>query len=180
MAGGELIRRLAAGDRGALGPFYDRYASLVYPLVLRIVGDRAAAADVLQEVFWEAWQAAAAYDPERGTPEAWLLMRARNQAIDRVRSVRRRTETFVVSVDETLAATSAEGTSDLADPISDRGRIQRALERLPEAQRAAIVLAYWNGLTQSEIAERLKEPLGTVKTRIRLGFERLRDALHEP
>ncbi|MBI1737181.1 MAG: sigma-70 family RNA polymerase sigma factor [Candidatus Rokubacteria bacterium] len=174
-----LIRRLAAGDRAAFAPFYDRYASLVYPLVLRIVRDRADAADVVQEVFWEAWQAAATYDAERGTPEAWLLTRARSRAIDRVRSVRRRSETFVAPVDEALTAAPGDGTPDQADRISDRGRIQTALERLPDAQREVIELAYWKGLTQTEIAERLKQPLGTVKTRIRLGLERLREALRE-
>jgi RNA polymerase sigma-70 factor (ECF subfamily) len=179
MPGADLVRRLAAGDRAAFAPFYDRYVSLVYPLVLRIVRDRADAADVLQEVFWEAWQAAATYDPARGTPEAWLLNRARSRAIDRVRSARRRGETFVAPVDEAVAASRVEAVMDPADRISDRGRILAALERLPEAQRQALELAYWNGLTQTEIAERLEQPLGTVKTRIRLGLERLRESLRE-
>src|SRR5207237_4753451 len=88
--GTELIRAMAAGDHEAFARFYDRYAPLVLPLVLRIVGDRADAADVLQEVFWEAWRGAAAYDPARGTPEAWIVTRARTRAIDRVRAVPRR------------------------------------------------------------------------------------------
>src|SRR5438046_8607829 len=83
--GTELIRAMAAGDHEAFARFYDRYAPLVFPLVLRIVGDRADAADVLQEVFWEAWRGAAAYDPARGTPEAWIVTRARTRAIDRDR-----------------------------------------------------------------------------------------------
>ena len=177
VAGADLIRRMAAGDRLAFAPFYDRYASLVFPLILRIVRDRADAADVLQEVFWEAWQAAARYDPTRGTPEAWIVMRARSRAIDRVRSVRRRSGTFVAPLDEAVAAAPDEGKPDPVELLSDRGRIQGALERLPAVQRQAIELAYWEGLTQTEIAERLKQPLGTVKTRIRLGLERLREAL---
>src|SRR6185436_14790488 len=98
MTGAALIRRMAEGDRDAFKQFYDGYARQVYPLILRIVRDPADAADVLQEVFWEAWQSAASYDPGRGTPEAWIFMRARTRAIDRVRAVRRRGETFVAPV----------------------------------------------------------------------------------
>ena len=100
MAGETLVRRMAAGDREAFGAFYDRYAPLVFPLIVRIVRDRSDAADVLQDVFWEAWQGATAYDPARGTPEAWMITRARTRAIDRVRAMRRRGETFVPPVDE--------------------------------------------------------------------------------
>jgi RNA polymerase sigma-70 factor (ECF subfamily) len=167
--GADLLRRLAAGDRTAFAPFYDQYASLVYPLVLRVVRDRADSADVLQAVFWEAWQSAGTYDPRRGSPEAWLLARARTYAVDRVRSVRRRSETVVGPVDDALAVA--------ADRIADRDRIEAALSGLPAPQREALELAYWTGLTQTEIAERSKQPVGTVATRIRLGLERLREAL---
>jgi RNA polymerase sigma-70 factor, ECF subfamily len=176
VSGAELIGRMAAGDRAACAPFYDRYASLAFTLILRIVRDRADAADVLQEVFWEAWQAAGGYDPARGTPEAWILTRARSRAIDRVRSIRRRSGTFVAPLDEALAKAS-DDVGDPAEEAADRRRIRSALERLPDAQREAIELAYFGGLTQTEIAERLKQPLGTVKTRIRLGLERLRENL---
>lgn len=179
LAGAELIRRMAAGDRAAFAPFYDRYAPLAFPLVLRIVRDRTDAADVLQEVFWEAWQAAGAYDPQRGTPEAWILTRARSRAIDRVRSIRRRGATFVAPLDEATAAAPEEGRVDAAEQASDRRRVASALDRLPDAQREVIELAYFGGLTQTEIADRLKQPLGTVKTRIRLGLERLREAIRE-
>lgn len=171
---GDLIRRMAAGDRDALAPFYDRLAPLVYPLILRIVRSPTDAADVIQEVFWEAWQSAHTYDAARGTPEAWIVMRARSRAIDRARSTRRRGETFVAPLDESLAA-SADARPDEA--VADRGLVRAALERLPEAQREVIELAYYGGLTQTEIAERLKQPLGTVKTRMRLALERLREAL---
>jgi len=179
-AGEELIRRMAAGDRDAFSRFYDRYAPVAYPLVLRIVRERADAADVLQEVFWEAWQGAATYDPGRGTPEAWVLTRARTRAIDRVRAVRRRSETFVAPVDDAVAAAPAEAGGDAAERAEDRGVILQALGQLPEPQREAIALAYYAGLTQTEIAERLKQPLGTVKTRIRLGLERLREVMRAP
>jgi RNA polymerase sigma-70 factor (ECF subfamily) len=148
---------MAAGNRDAFAQFYDCYAPLVLPFVLRIVRDRADAADVLQDVFWETWRAAAAYDPSRGTPEAWIITRARTRAIDRVRAVRRRGETFVAPVDEA-----------------------GALAQLSEAQREVIELAYYSGLTQTEIAERLEQPLGTVKTRIRLALARLREVVTPP
>lgn len=160
MTGAALIRRMAEGDRDAFARFYDHHARQVYPLILRIVRDPADAADVLQDVFWEAWQAAPAYDPERGTPEAWIFMRARTRAIDRVRAVRRRSEDH-----------AAAGNRDF---------VLGALGRLPEAQREVLELAYYGGLTQTEIAERLKQPLGTVKTRMRLGLERLREVVQRP
>src|SRR5687767_7223167 len=117
-AGADLIRGMAAGDRDAFARFYDRYAPLVYPVILRIVRERADAADILQDTFWQAWQGAAAYDPAPDTPEAWMVMRARPRAIDRVRSVRRREETFVARLEESLAA----------------------VHRLPDAQREVIEL----------------------------------------
>jgi RNA polymerase sigma-70 factor, ECF subfamily len=176
-AGEALVRRMAAGDREAFGAFYDRYAPLVYPLIVRIVRDRSDAADVLQDVFWEAWQGAGTYDPARGTPEAWMITRARTRAIDRVRAVRRRGETFVPPLDEGLAAAPAAAGGDAAERAGDRGLILWALETLPQPQREVIELAYYAGLTQTQIAERLEQPLGTVKTRIRLGLERLRDVV---
>ena len=176
-AGEDLIRRMTAGDREAFGRFYDRHAPLVYPLILRVVRDRSDAADVLQDVFWEAWQGADGYDPARGTPEAWMITRARTRAIDRVRAVRRRSVTFVPPVDEHLAAAPAEAGGDAAERAEDRGVIRTALQTLPPPQREVIELAYYAGLTQTEIAERIRQPLGTVKTRIRLGLERLRDVV---
>jgi len=177
MTGPELIRRMAEGDRDAFKQFYDRYARQVYPLILRIVREAADAADVLQEVFWESWQSAASYDPGRGSAEAWIFMRARTRAIDRVRAVRRRGETFVAPLDEGLAAAAPDPGGDAADRLGDRALVSGALAQLPEAQREALTLAYYGGLTQTEIAERLKQPLGTVKTRIRLGLERLREVI---
>ena len=173
-AGVELIRGMAAGDRAAFAAFYDRYAPLAYGIILKIVRDRADGADVLQEVFWEAWRSAAAYDAERGSPEAWLVMRARARAIDRVRARRRREETFVAPVDDAIARDLG---TDVARAVEDRGLVGSALERLSPPQREAIELAYFEGLSQTEIAERLKQPLGTVKTRIRAGLERLREAM---
>jgi RNA polymerase sigma-70 factor (ECF subfamily) len=172
--GVDLIRAMAGGDRDAFARFYDRYATLVYPLIVRIVRDRADAADVLQDVFWEAWQNADAYDAGRGTPEAWIVMRARARAIDRVRSVRRRSETFAVPLDDGAVAMGTEPVDDPAERAEVRSAVLGALAELSAPQREVLELAYYGGLTQTEIAERIKQPLGTVKTRIRSGLERLR------
>jgi len=168
---------MAEGDRDAFKQFYDRYARQVYPLILRIVRDASDAADVLQDVFWETWQSAASYDPGRGTAEAWIFTRARTRAIDRVRAVRRRGETFVAPVDEGLAAAAPDPGGDAAERMGDRDLVLGALSQLSDVQREVLALAYYGGLTQTEIAERLKQPLGTVKTRIRLGLTRLREVL---
>src|SRR4030095_13689286 len=176
-AGADLIRQMAAGDRQAFAAFYDRHAPVVFPLILRIVRERADASDVLQEVFWEAWRDAGGYDASRGSPEAWMVMRARTRAIDRIRATRRRSETFVAPLDEAMAAAPREQAGDAADRAADRGTILNALDRLPDSQREVIELAYYHGLTQTEIADRLKQPLRTVKTRTRLGLERLRDVV---
>lgn len=173
--GVELIREMAAGDRAAFARFYDRYAPMAYALISRIVREPADAAEVLQDVFWEAWVGARTYDPNRGSAEAWIVVRAR--AIDRVRSVRKRVEVFGAPLTDALPPARPEPGGDVAVRVADRVTVKSALDNLPDAQREVIELAYWNGLTQTEIADRLKQPLGTVKTRIRLGLERLRELL---
>jgi RNA polymerase sigma-70 factor (ECF subfamily) len=172
--GTALIGRMAGGDRDAFSAFYDRYSSLAFTMIRRILPQPAEAEEVLQEVFWQSWTEAGRYDRRRGTPEAWVLMRARSRAIDRLRVIRRRTETFVKPVDETLAQTPDGKTPNPGTVAEDRKLVASALGRLPEAQRRVIELAFFEGLTQAEIAERLGEPLGTVKTRTRAGLERLR------
>ena len=172
-----LIARIAKGDREAFSRFYDALASVAFGLIRRVLRDPGVAEEVLQDVFWEVWRDAPQYDPGRGTPEAWLLMRAKSRAIDKLRSIRRRGQTFVAPVDEGLAPAAAEPGGDAAERAEDRGVIRSALDALPQVQREAIELAYYAGLTQTEIAERLRQPLGTVKTRIRLGLERLREAV---
>jgi RNA polymerase sigma-70 factor (ECF subfamily) len=172
-----LITRIAAGDRDAFSRFYDLLAPTAFGLIRRVLRDPEAAAEVLQEVFWQVWREAPQYDPARGSPEAWLVMRARTRAIDRLRSIRRRDRTFVAPVDESVARSSDEPAENPAVVAEDRRLVQTALAQLPEPQRRVIELAFFDGLTQSEIATRLGEPLGTVKTRARLGLERLRSAL---
>jgi RNA polymerase sigma-70 factor (ECF subfamily) len=172
-----LITRIAAGDRDAFSRFYDLLAPIAFGLIRRVLRDPEAAAEVLQEVFWQVWREAPQYDPTRGSPEAWLVMRAKTRAIDRLRSIRRRDRTFVAPVDESVARSSDESAENPAVVAEDRSLVQTALAQLPEPQRRVIELAFYDGLTQSEIAIRLGEPLGTVKTRARLGLERLRGAL---
>jgi RNA polymerase sigma-70 factor (ECF subfamily) len=169
---GALVRRMAAGDREAFAAFYDAYAPLAFGLIRRVVGDVDEAADVLQEVFLELWRAAPTYDPRRGTPEAWVTIRARSRGIDRVRSVRRRDEMISTPVAES-AVIAVEATNPVAE-AEEREMVRGALGALPANQREVLELAYFRGLSQSEISRRLGQPLGTVKTRMRLGMDRLR------
>jgi RNA polymerase sigma-70 factor (ECF subfamily) len=172
-----LLRRIAAGDREAFERFYDLLAPVAFGLIRRVVRDPDAAAEVLQEVFWQVWREALQYDPGRGSPEAWVVMRAKTRAIDRLRSMRRRERTFAAPVDEAVARRDDDSAASPAVVAEERDLVQAALARLPEPQRRVIELAFFEGLTRSEIATRLGEPLGTVKTRARLGLERLRGAL---
>jgi RNA polymerase sigma-70 factor, ECF subfamily len=162
-----LLRRLAAGETAALGEFYDAFAGLVNGLALRILRDAADAEDVVQEVFLQVWRQAARFDPTRGSVEAWLCIIARTRALDRLR---RRTARREDPEDE---APSFSATPKSAEALA----VRKALDGLTPDQRKALELAYFEGLTQSEIAERLGEPLGTIKTRIRTAMIRLRDVL---
>jgi RNA polymerase sigma-70 factor (ECF subfamily) len=172
-----LVARIADGDRNAFASFYDQYAGAAFGLIRRVVRDEGAAEEVLQEVFLQVWREATQYDDRRGTPAAWLMMRAKARAIDRLRSMRRRERTFVMPVDEALARDDQPGADAPAATAEDRRLVEGALAELPEPQRRVIELGFFGGLTQSEIAARLGQPLGTVKTRTRLGLERLRAAL---
>ncbi len=172
--GAELIRRMASGDRDAFAAFYDAYASLAFGLIRRIVRSAAEAEEVLQEVFWEIWSSAAAYDPARGSPEAWVVMRARSRGIDRARSMRRRGEMRAASQ---AANPPPEPAGHPAVRAEARGVVRDALRLLPGNQQEIIQLAFFEGLTQTEIAARVGQPLGTVKTRMRLGLEKLREIL---
>ena len=173
-----LVAAIAAGDRDAFSRFYDLTAPIAFGLIRRVLRDPEAAADVLQEVFWQIWQEAGRYDPSRGSPEAWVVMRAKTRAIDRLRSMRRRDRTFVAPVDESVASRRGDGEApNPAVVAEDRGLVQTALGQLPEAQRRVIELAFFEGLTHAEIAQRLEQPLGTVKTRIRGAMLKLRDVL---
>jgi RNA polymerase sigma-70 factor (ECF subfamily) len=164
---GELIRRTGLGDRAALERLYGRYARTVYGLALRRLGDRGRAEDAVQETFVSIWRAAKTYDPERGPGAPWLFAVARNAIADRSRA---RTEPPVEGTEE---VSLEPGPADRAEQAWTQWRVHRALEELPEHEREVIALAYWRGLSQSEVAGSLGIPLGTVKTRTRSALQRL-------
>ncbi len=170
----ELIERLKRRDPRALADLYDRYGRMVYTLIVRVVRDTGVAEDLVQETFLRVWNRAAAIDSERGALGPWILTVARNRAIDYIRSLEGRMaqNTFDLDAGEQPALfTDLE--RDLLN--SDRARLLRkAFEKLTPNQRIVIELAYWEGLSQSEMAERMKQPLGTVKTWVRTALQTLR------
>ncbi len=178
----ELIGRAAEGDAHALEILYDRYSSVVLSFAFRLVADRQVAEEVLQEAFFRAWQQGKAFNAGRGTFVTWLLSITHNLAIDEIRRRRRRPQkadseepaAFLATVADSSTGANVEDEAWLG---ALRDTIAEALRELPTAQREAIELAYYQGLTQREIADRLGEPLGTVKTRMRLGLQKLRDSL---
>ncbi len=180
----DLIGRSANGDARALEVLYDRYSRVVFSFALRIVADRQLAEELLQEVFFRAWQQGGAFRASRGTFVTWLLSITHNMAIDEVRRRRRRPQKADSEEPETLLASVADTSagSDVEDEVwlgTLRETIAGVMDQLPAAQRDAIEMAYYQGKTQREIAEELGEPLGTIKTRMRLGMLKLREALAE-
>ena len=176
----ELMRRLGYRDLGAFRALYDRYGNLVYSTVLRIVRDVQTAEDMVQEIFLRIWRKPDSYMAQRGRFVTWLTSVSRNRAVDEIRSRGRRFRYETASPEEQERELP---TPELNDPalraeLADQRRlILAALARIPLEQRQIIELAYFGGLTQQEIAERLSQPLGTVKTRVRLGMQKLRAAL---
>jgi RNA polymerase sigma-70 factor, ECF subfamily len=171
-----LIRQVAHQDRDAFSQLYDRFSTLVFTLAMRMLRVRSDAEDLLQEVFVQVWRQAQSYNVDRGSPEAWIVNIARSRAIDKIRSIRRMEKSFVLT-DDPARAESSENVESSAAESEVRMAMNSALATLPEAQRRVLELAYFGGLTQTEIAERLAEPLGTVKTRMRSGIQRLREML---
>jgi RNA polymerase sigma-70 factor (ECF subfamily) len=165
------LAALAAGDPSALGELYDRYGGVLLALGQRILGGAAEAEEVLHDVFVEIYKCAGAYDPERGSVKTWMILRMRSRCLDRVRSAwrSRRSE---MSPAQPVELTEAR------DPSSEGGdgaRLRAALAALPVAQREVLVLGYFEGLSSSEIAERLDVPIGTVKSRVAAALSKLRD-----
>lgn len=170
----ELLRLVSLGDRSAFTALYDDLSSAVFGLVRRVVCDPAQSEEVTQEVFVEVWRIAHRFDPTRGNAKTWILTIAHRRAVDRVRSEQTQRNRI-----EQLSQAPAAVEPDENVASLDRQVVQEALAHLTDIQRQAIELAYYRGLTQSQIAELLDVPLGTVKTRIRDGLIRLRDALGE-
>lgn len=170
----QLLSRVAGGDDGAFAALYDRYAARVLGFLVKLLRVRADADDVLQDTFYQVWSKAREYEPSRASPQSWLFLLARSRAIDLLRRRKRQEESVTP---KTRAAP--------ADPAvlfeeKDAGmRLRDALGKLTDQQRSAIQLAFYGGLTHEEVAARQSVPLGTVKTRIRLGMQRLRSLLAE-
>lgn len=172
-----LMERIGAGDARALEQLYERHGGAVLALCLRILRDRAEAEDVLEEVYWELWQRRERYDPERSAPFSYLMTLARSRALDRLRFRRRREGVWHGLPDAELPAGGGPGPFEDTLLAEQRAAIERALHELPEASRRAVELNFFEGLSHREIADRLGDPLGTVKTRIRQGLLALRKVL---
>ncbi len=169
----ELIERVGDGDRDAFEELYRRYTRPVFGLALRRLGDRGRAEDAFQDAFAAIWRSAASFDPERGQGGAWLYTVARNAIVD---GARRRPEPPLEAPDE---PSPEDGPAEHAEASWLAWRVHGALEQLPAHERPVIELAYWGGLSQSEISARLHVPLGTVKTRTRSALSRLADLLED-
>lgn len=170
-----LLQAIARKDEPALAALYDRYRLTLFGLLMRILNSREEAEDVLQEVFLQVWRRAADFDERRGRPFTWLVTLTRSRAIDRLRQLSSRER--LVSSDAELVAFNVPDPAQNAYRAEQRDLVAGALAELSEEQRNALTLAYFEGLTQSEIAARLSSPLGTVKTRMRSGMIKLRELL---
>jgi RNA polymerase sigma-70 factor (ECF subfamily) len=169
--------RLAAGDQLAMTSLYDTSSRVLYGLLLRILNEHALAEEVLLDVYVQVWRKAGSYDEGRGSPMAWMLTIARSRALDRLRSGRQELllrDSFEGLQENARSEIDVEETAEIAEV---QGRVRDALETLPAEQREVIELAYYGGLSHSEIALQLEQPLGTVKTRIRSGMMKLRNIL---
>jgi RNA polymerase sigma-70 factor (ECF subfamily) len=174
----ELLRGISEGDRWAFACFYDQYCKLLFAVAYRILNDQKESEDVLQEVFLQIWDKAGSYNPLLGKPVSWAVTLTRNKAIDYIRAHQRRSKLLEHAATEFL--TRAPGSAVANDSVHGRENselINSAVAELPADQRKAIEMAFFGGLTQNEISESLKEPLGTIKARIRRGMLKLRERL---
>jgi len=174
-----LLHAMARGDKGALAQLYDSLAKPLYSLAYRVLNDASEAQDIVQDVFVQMWTKSATYDTSRGSVFGWAATLTRNRAIDRVRMRKRRAELLAESAPDLQPAPPAgEGDSAASLWIQEKaGAVRTALSQLAPDQKKAIELAFFSGLTQQEIAEKLSEPLGTIKARIRRGLLKLRESL---
>ena len=171
----DLLKAIARQDESALAELYDRYRVILFGLLVRILNSREEAEDVLQEVFLQVWRRAADFDENRGRPFTWLVTLARSRGIDRLRSLGARERVAI--------AGAREPSEEVSDAVADafkseqRSLVNTALAQLPDEQKRPLMLAYFEGLTQSEIATKLGAPLGTVKTRMRAGLMKMRELI---
>lgn len=175
----ELLTKTGQGDRASFEQLYDRYAGVLFSMAYRVLNNQEAAEDVLQDVFVQIWDKAPTYDPARGKPLTWAVTMTRNKSIDRLRSAQRRyrLRDEIERETEIMEQTPDRGSADAVDSSEKSRIVHSAVMHLSKEQRQAIELAFFSGLTQAEIAEKLNEPLGTVKARIRRGMMRLKEII---
>lgn len=176
-----LVAQMAQGRQDALARLYDETSSLLNGLLLRMLDQPQDAEEVLLDVYMKAWKYAPSYTPDRGSVQTWLVTMARNTAIDRIRQKRAQPKTLSFEPEDAPEPESGEASPEEQTAMGQRRRkVQALLNELPAEQRQALVMAYFGGLSHAELAARLGQPLGTVKSRIRMGLLRLRSLLEEP
>ena len=175
----ELLQQIGKGDRRSFEQLYDRFSGVLFSTAYRVLNNQEAAEDVLQDVFVQIWEKAPLYDPLRGKPLTWAVTLTRNKSIDRLRSTQRRNRLRDEVEQESLSFEQFDDKSsvDAVDAMEKGAMVRAAIAKLSPDQRQAIELAFFSGLTQTEIAERLGEPLGTIKARIRRGMMKLKDVI---
>ncbi len=177
----EMIARIGRRDQSAFSALYDRLSGPLYSLAMKMLGDPAEAQDALQDVFLQIWSRAATYDPEQSSVFSWTVLLTRSRVIDRMRARGRRSRVVVASTEDAPTAADAstvESAADTAEKNDEAARVRYVLNNLPSEQREAIELAFFEHLSHHEIAARLRQPLGTVKARIRRGLLKLRERLN--
>ncbi len=170
----ELIRTIANGDKVAFESFYDRHSKTIFGLLVKMLGQGSDAEDVLQETFWQVWRTCGRYDETKATPLGWVVMMARSRAIDRMRK-----KTLMSGSENVIEPSAIQDPSLGLQTSESANEVQQALKELPEEQRSAIALAFFGGLTYEQVAVQQSIPVGTAKTRIRLGLKRLRTLFPE-
>ncbi len=175
----ELLRRTGVGDRQSFEQLYERFSGVLFSTAYRVLNNQQAAEDVLQDVFVQIWEKAPLYDPARGKPLTWAVTLTRNKAIDRLRGLQRRNRLHddVEKQSATMEQFDDRSSLDAVNGVERAQMVKAAIGKLSREQREALELAFFSGLTQTEIAERLGEPLGTIKARIRRGMMRLRELI---
>ena len=179
-ADAELVRQMQAGDQQAFATFYDRFAPGLFSMIYAVLHDQKESEDVLQEAFVQMWKRTATYDATRSSLFTWAVMISRHKAIDRLRSRQRQTrlvEAMAEETDDAMVSAPAERADNALERSDERERVRAAMAKLGDGQREALELAFFAGLTQSQISEKLGAPLGTVKARIRRGLLALREVL---